>query len=63
LADPGSSPSQKADRHERELLLAEALARLADDYREVILLRNFDGLAHEEVACCLGRGAGAVRML
>jgi RNA polymerase sigma-70 factor (ECF subfamily) len=63
LADPASSPSQKAVRHEQELRLAEVLARLPDDYREVIILRNLEGLPHEEVARRLGRSAGAVRML
>jgi RNA polymerase sigma-70 factor (ECF subfamily) len=63
LASPGTSPSVAADRNERELLLAEALARLPEDYREVILLRNLEGLAHEEVAERMGRGVGAVRML
>jgi RNA polymerase sigma-70 factor (ECF subfamily) len=60
-SDP--SPSAQADRREQELRLAEALARLPDDYREVLLLRNFEGLAHDEVAARMGRAPGAVRML
>jgi RNA polymerase sigma-70 factor (ECF subfamily) len=63
LAAPGSSPSERAGRHEMELRLADALARLPADYAEVILLRNVEGLPHEEVARRMGRGAGAVRML
>ena len=39
------------------------LAKLPDDYREVIILRNLEGLSHEEVARRMGRGTGAVRML
>ena len=42
---------------------AEVLERLPDDYREVILLRNMEGLSHEEVAQRMDRGVGAVRML
>jgi RNA polymerase sigma-70 factor, ECF subfamily len=38
LAAPGSSPSERAGRHELELRLADALARLPADYAEVILL-------------------------
>jgi RNA polymerase sigma-70 factor (ECF subfamily) len=57
------SPSAQADRREQEVRLAEALARLPDDYREVLLLRNFEGLAHDEVAARMGRAPGAVRML
>lgn len=63
LAAAGTSPSVLADRHERALILAEALARLPEDYREVILLRNLQGFSHEEIAERLGRGVGAVRML
>jgi RNA polymerase sigma-70 factor (ECF subfamily) len=63
IADDGSSPSERAGRHELELRLADALARLPADYAEVILLRNVEGLAHEQIAERMGRGAGAVRML
>jgi RNA polymerase sigma-70 factor, ECF subfamily len=63
MAASGSSPSQKAAANEQEVLLADVLARLPDDYREVIILRNMEGLSHEEVAQRMGRGVGAVRML
>jgi RNA polymerase sigma-70 factor (ECF subfamily) len=63
LADTGPSPSAEAARHEQGVLLADALARLPEDYREVIVLRNLEGLSHEEVAARMGRGVGAVRML
>ncbi|HKI16955.1 MAG TPA: sigma-70 family RNA polymerase sigma factor [Isosphaeraceae bacterium] len=63
LAAPGSSPSERASRHDLELRLADALARLPADYAEIILLRNVEGLPHEEVARRMGRGVGAVRML
>ncbi len=63
LAAPGTSPSERASRHELELRLADALARLPADYAEIILLRNVEGLPHEEVARRMGRGVGAVRML
>lgn len=63
LAAPGSSPSEQAARREQEVLLAEVLARLPEDYREVIILRNLQGLSHEEVAQRMDRGVGAVRML
>jgi RNA polymerase sigma-70 factor (ECF subfamily) len=63
LADSGPSPSAGAAQREQEVQLAEVLARLPDDYREVIILRNLEGLSHEEVAHRMGRGTGAVRML
>jgi RNA polymerase sigma-70 factor (ECF subfamily) len=63
LAASATSPSQQAVRHEQEICLAEALARLPDDYREILVLRNLEGLAHEEIARRMGRSTGAVRML
>src|SRR5262249_40994239 len=35
-----STPSQQADRHEQGVLLAQALERLPEDYRDVIVLRH-----------------------
>jgi RNA polymerase sigma-70 factor, ECF subfamily len=59
----GSTPSTQASRREQEVLLADALARLRPDYREVIVLRNLEQLRFEEVAARMGRSAGAVQML
>lgn len=59
----GTSPSRALIRQEHELQLARALERLPDDYRDVILLRNLEGLSHEQIAQRLNRNAGAVRML
>jgi RNA polymerase sigma-70 factor (ECF subfamily) len=63
LADTGTSPSQQAIRHEDEIRLAQVLARLPDDYREVLILRHLGGLSHEAIAKRMQRGQGAVRML
>jgi RNA polymerase sigma-70 factor (ECF subfamily) len=63
LAAEQTSPSQAAARREQERCLDDALARLPEDYRKVIVLRNLQGLSHEEVAAHLGRDVGAVRML
>ncbi len=63
LAAPDTSPSERAGRHELERRLADAMARLPADYAEVILLRNIEGLSHDEIARRMGRGSGAVRML
>jgi RNA polymerase sigma-70 factor (ECF subfamily) len=63
LAASDPSPSQEVVRREQGVLLADVLARLPADYREVIILRNLEGLSHEAVAQRMGRGVGAVRML
>src|SRR3954462_3081152 len=63
LADQGESPSGHAVRREDEVLVANVLAQLPPDYREVIVLRHIEGLSFEEVAARMDRSAGAVRML
>ena len=63
LADRGPSPSQQAVTHEQEVRLAEVLARLPAEYRDVIILRNLEELPHEEIARRMGRSVGAARML
>lgn len=60
---PGDSPSQMAIHNESELLLAEAMDRLPDDYREVIILRNIQRLPFDEVARHLNRTRPAAQML
>lgn len=63
LAGTGESPSGYAARREDELMLADTLAKLPADYRDVIVLRHIEGLPFEEVAARMDRSAGAVRML
>jgi len=63
LAEQAETPSGCAARREDEILLADTLARLPADYRDVIVLRHIEGLSFEEVAQRMDRSAGAVRML
>lgn len=63
LANESASPSSVAQRHEHAVLLAEVLATLPGDYRQVLVLRNLEGLSFKEVAERFGRSVGAVRML
>jgi len=44
-------------------VLADRLSQLPDDYREVLVLRNLQGLPFEDVARRIGRSVGATRML
>ena len=57
------SPSSQARRREGNACLANQLARLPADYRDVLVLRNLEGLPFPEVARRMGRSAGAVRIL
>ncbi len=50
LATEQSSPSQKLERHERALQVAEALAQLPDTQREAVVLRHFQGLSLVDIA-------------
>ncbi len=63
LADKIGSPSSHAGRNERLRLLADAVADLAPDQRQVILLRHIEGLQFADVALQMERSAGACRML
>lgn len=58
-----TSPSGHLARHERAVLLADALAELPEDYREVILLRHMEGLPFRDVARQMGRSHSSVRQL
>ncbi len=63
LADRGPSPSAPLRQRERVVALADQLAKLRPPYRDVIVLRNLQGLSFEEVADRMDRKPGAVRML
>jgi RNA polymerase sigma-70 factor (ECF subfamily) len=63
LAADTPTPSQVASQRESAVRLADALAKLPEDYRDVLMLRVFEELPAEEVAQRMNRTAGAVRML
>jgi RNA polymerase sigma-70 factor, ECF subfamily len=58
-----SSPSQRAARREEAVRLADALARLPEDYAEVIVLRHLEALPFAEVADRMGRTVDSVEKL
>jgi RNA polymerase sigma-70 factor (ECF subfamily) len=61
LVAAGSSPSQQAVRREQSALLAEALGRLPEDQRELLILRHLEGLTFPEVAERMGRTVDSVK--
>jgi RNA polymerase sigma-70 factor (ECF subfamily) len=63
LAGHGNSPSNSAERREMSVVLADALADLSADSREVIVLRSIEERDWDEVATKMGRSQGAVRLL
>jgi RNA polymerase sigma-70 factor (ECF subfamily) len=63
LAAKHSSPSQRAVRREQSLLLTEALRKLPENYREVIILRHLEGLTFPDVARRMDRSVASVKNL
>jgi RNA polymerase sigma-70 factor (ECF subfamily) len=63
LVASGSTPSQQAVRREQAVLLAEALGRLPEDYREVIVLHHLEELSFPDVARRMGRTVDSVKNL
>jgi RNA polymerase sigma-70 factor (ECF subfamily) len=58
-----SSPSQRAVHREQASLLAGALDRLPDHYREVIVERHMKGRSFAEIARGMGRTEDSVQKL
>ena len=63
LISPGTSPSESASRREQAVLFADALGRLPDDYREVIVLRHLEGLTFAGVSERMGRSVDSVEKI
>jgi RNA polymerase sigma-70 factor, ECF subfamily len=58
-----STPSESALHRERAVVLANALDQLPADYREVLVLREFEGRSLAEAAAAMGRTPDAVQKL
>ncbi len=63
LIDRGGSPSEGAAQREQGVILANALATLPADYREVLVLRNLQGHSFAEVALHMQRSLDSVQKL
>ena len=59
--DEGLDPECQALARERERALHAALKSLSRTYREVIVLRDIEGLSYEEVAATLDLNVGTVK--
>jgi RNA polymerase sigma-70 factor (ECF subfamily) len=60
---PGPSPSQEAQRREAAAIVAEAIAELEPEDRDVVILRNLHELDWKAVGEQTGRSPDAARML
>jgi RNA polymerase sigma-70 factor, ECF subfamily len=59
----GNSPSQSVMRREQGVILAEALAKLPEDYREIVMLRHLEDLPFGDVAVRMNRSVDSVQKL
>jgi len=61
LANPGGGAPEQLERLETEAALHQAIAELPAERRIVVILRDLEGLAYEEIADSLGLTLGTVR--
>ncbi len=54
-------PGAALERSEEERQLAEAIARLSSEHREVLLFKDIEGLKYEDIAELLGVPIGTIR--
>jgi RNA polymerase sigma-70 factor (ECF subfamily) len=61
VADGRAGPDANAERGEMEAALRRAIADLPEERRVVVILRDLEGLAYEEIARALNLELGTVR--
>jgi RNA polymerase sigma-70 factor (ECF subfamily) len=61
LADPAPGPDAALERDELEAALQRAITELPEEARIVVVLRDLEGLAYEEIAQALDLPLGTVR--
>ncbi len=61
FAHPDRGPDAGVHRSEAERVLAEALQELEPDYRAIIVLRDIEDLAYDDIAELLGIARGTVK--
>ena len=61
VADPSPSPHQQAETLELRQALVQGLNTLSPEHRQVLLLRELQGLSYEEIAACLELDLGTVK--
>lgn len=55
------SPEGETLEHEREAAIRAALKTLSRSYREIVILRDLEGLSYDEIAATLEIGMGTVK--
>ena len=60
VAPPADDPAERAASQADAQQLRAAIAALPEDYREVLVLREFEGLSYREIAEVVGTPVGTV---
>ncbi|MCR5264077.1 MAG: sigma-70 family RNA polymerase sigma factor [Clostridiales bacterium] len=58
---PAADPQASAEASETQRIVRAALARLSDNHREILILRDIEGYSYEEIADMLGLELGTVK--
>lgn len=61
ITDDSENPEMETLRRERERALRQALRELPVNFREVIILRDIEGLTYEEAAAALETNVGTIK--
>lgn len=61
LSDPAPTPQRALEEKELRQAVQEGLSQLSDDHRQVLVLREINGLSYEEIAQVLDLSPGTVK--
>lgn len=60
-ADPTPTPHQAAEQKELQQAVADGLQQLSEEHRQVLVLREINGLSYEEIGTMLNLSPGTVK--
>ena len=61
LIDPTSTPQQALEQKELHRAVSEGLRRLSDEHRQILVLREINGLSYDEIGDILDLSPGTVK--
>lgn len=61
IADPAPTPDEAAEKNDLRRQVREAVNRLPEDKRKVLIMREFSGMSYADIAAALGVEEGTVK--
>ncbi len=61
IEDNSLTPEQSAEQNELKDIVAKAIAKLNDDHKTIIILRDIRGFSYDEIARIIGTSEGTVK--